>query len=113
MSEYPIIWFEEDLEGGWNSFLTKLKLNSISLEGGGVPGTTKAMQDRLRDLVKACKINGVKVSLPKQATPYTELVKVLTEKGVLMSNAYSDSEDEDDDAVQALKKQHEDEVSNI
>ena len=69
------------------------------------------MQDRLRDLVQACKQEGVKVSMPKKPTPYKDIVKVLKEKGVIGSNDLSDSEG--DEVLNDLQKNHEDGVKRL
>ena len=108
VKEYPIIWFEEDSNGGWTQQMTKLNLNNLKFEGHGIPESDEALQDEINDLAKSCKKDSVKALTPKSPTPFTEIVNILKDKHLIASNEPSDNEDDD---IRDQRKKHKEDVS--
>jgi len=102
---YPILWFEEDVNGGWNRLNLKLSLHNLHFDGGLVSSSKKAAADHIKDLIEAARAQGAStISVPKKAMPFGNLITHLETHGLLPSG--ENQQEAADPAVGELSAAH-------
>ena len=86
-----MIWFKTDRAGRWPELQNKLELNDLDYPGRKLPEDNAL--DNIRTMHAKCLKDGApSFPCPTSPTTYTDLIKILKEKG-LISSYPSDSND--------------------
>ena len=92
----------------------KLENNNLDFRGNGVAANMDAITEAIQDMFTACVAEGATLDLPTKPMPYTKVISILKEKGLIKGRTpLSTSAPPQSPEELALLAQHRQEVKII
>ena len=113
VKNYSLLWYKEDLYGGWKRLQIKFELYNLFFDGGKVPLSPTALTDTIKDLVETARSQGAEITtIPTHPISFSTLVGDLESLG-LLSNTESAPTPTQPEADDALAKAHKAKVGSL